>query len=183
MQSRAATHWAARPRRQSYIGQKKHEFPEEDYPMAKVSALQTVNATIPEVWLSWDQFGTIDAFNPNLKRSFLLDGSAATGLGATRQCDFKDGKNYIRERIIEYRPEEMMKVDIYDGTVPLKSATAQINLAAKGVGQTEVTFTIDFKPKFGLLGKFLVPLMKPQFKKDITSLLKKNADFIEARTP
>lgn len=149
--------------------------------MAKVTVKQVVNASIADVWNSWDQFGTIDAFNPNLNRSFLLDGSAPTGLGATRQCDFKDGKNYIREKIIEYRPEETMKVDIYEGTVPLKKAVAQIHLARSGANKTIVTFIMEFKPKFGLLGALMVPLMKPQFKKDIGGLLKGNAQFVEAR--
>lgn len=148
--------------------------------MAKVSVKQTVNAMISDVWRSWDQFGSIDAFNPNLTRSFLLEGSAPTGIGAKRQCDFKDGKNHIKEEIIGYRPNDMMKVDIYDGTVPLKSATAQINLASLGGDRTAVTFTIEFTPKFGLIGKLLIPLMKPQFRKDISRLLEKNARFVEA---
>jgi hypothetical protein len=151
--------------------------------VAKVSVKQNVNAMISDVWRSWDQFGAIDAFNPNLTRSFLLNGRAPTGLGAKRQCDFKDGKNYIREEIIAYRPDEMMKVDIYDGTVPLKSATAQINLTSISASQTTVTFTMMFTPKFGLFGKLLIPLMKPQFAKDITRLLKKNAEFVEPAVP
>lgn len=73
-----------------------------------------------------------------------------------------------------------MKVDIYDGTVPLKKAAAQINLSRTNAGKTTVTFKMEFKPKFGLLGALLIPMMKPQFTKDIAGLLKKNAEFVEA---
>lgn len=147
--------------------------------MAKVSVKQIINATISDVWRSWDQFGTIDTFNPNLARSFLLDGSAPTGLGAKRQCDFKDGKNYIREEIVAYHPEDMMKVDIYDGTAPIKAATAEIKLTAVSANQTSIVFTIEFTPKFGFFGKLLIPLMKSQFRKDISGLLLKNAEYVQ----
>jgi hypothetical protein len=147
--------------------------------MARVVVDQIVKSPVSDVWQSWDKFGDIDAFNPNLKRSFLLEGSISTGLGATRQCDLADGKNYIREKIIAYSPEKSMKVEIYEGTVPLKSATAQIDFAALGPQKTQITFTIDFTPKFGPLGAFLIPMMKPQFKKDIGALLTKNAAFVE----
>lgn len=149
--------------------------------MALVAVEQMIDASVSEVWKAWDNFGGIDAFNPNLKRSFLLDGSAPSGVGATRQCDFADGKNYIRERIIAYKHENYMKVDIYEGTVPLKEATAQIELSPVSAGKTRLRFTIRFVPKFGLLGRFLIPMMKPQFRKDITALLVKNATFVEAR--
>jgi hypothetical protein len=72
--------------------------------MARVVVEQIFKSPISDVWKSWDKFGDIDAFNPNLKRSFLLEGSHSTGLGATRQCDLADGKNYIREKIIAYSP-------------------------------------------------------------------------------
>lgn len=150
--------------------------------MATVIVDKIINSSISKVWLSWDKFGDVDAFNPNLKRSFLLEGSAATGLGATRQCDFVDGKNYIREKVIAYAPEKSMKVDIYDGTVPLRTATAQIDLTALGPQKTKVTFTIIFTPKFGLFGALLIPIMKPQFRKDIGALLTKNAAFVESQS-
>jgi uncharacterized membrane protein len=46
-----------------------------------------VNAPIDQVWASWDKFGDIQDFNPNLNSSKLLTGSISTGVGAKRQCD------------------------------------------------------------------------------------------------
>ena len=68
--------------------------------MAVVVVDQTVEAPVADVWASWDAFADIVKFNPLLKDSYLLKDSADTGLGALRQCDFSDGKNYIREKII-----------------------------------------------------------------------------------
>lgn len=148
--------------------------------MAKVIVKSVVNAPVADVWSSWDDFGNIERFNPNIKKSFLIENSKDTGLGATRQCDFTDGKNYIQERIIEYIPQKKMVVDIYDGTVPLKSATAKIELNLAGEDMTEVVFTMNFVPKMGLIGRILIPIMKLQFRKDIGKLVGSNKTHVEA---
>ncbi|MXU66671.1 SRPBCC family protein [Oceanomicrobium pacificus] len=147
--------------------------------MATITVSRIVNAPVAEVWRSWDDFGTIDLFNPHLSRSFLLDEGAATGLGAKRQCDLKDGKNYIREEITAYVPERVMEIDIYDGTMPLRSAVARIEFEPLGPNRTEVQFTMRFTPKFGAIGRMMVPLMKRQFSKMLGDLLDGNAGYIE----
>ena len=147
--------------------------------MPIVTVKTVINAPASKVWEAWDDFGNIDRFNPNVKRSFLIGGSADTGLGATRQCDLADGRNHIKERIVEYIPHRSMVVDIYAGTIPLKSATAAIQLRALGGIQTELTFTMDFVPKMGLIGRLLAPLMKPQFRKQISGLVNANRAFVE----
>ena len=100
--------------------------------MARVIVRKTVNAHVSRVWDSWDAFGDIDRFNPHLKRSFLLPDSSATGLGAKRQCDMADGKNYVREKIIGYQPERRLEIDFFDGTMPLKSAKATFDFRETG---------------------------------------------------
>ncbi|SIT16471.1 Polyketide cyclase / dehydrase and lipid transport [Roseivivax lentus] len=140
-----------------------------------------IEAPVSKVWATWDNFGHIDKFNPNLKRSFLIDKSASTGLGAQRQCDLADGKNHVKERIVEYVPERLMVVDIYDGTIPLKSATARIALVPLATGRTELTFSLSFVPKLGVLGRIIGPLMKWQIRKQIAQLVAANRRFIEAR--
>ena len=147
--------------------------------MAKVSVTRTVDAPLDKLWASWDDFGAIYRFNPNLKGSFILDGSAKTGLGAERQCDLSDGKNYIQERIVEYAPHRRLVIDVYNGTLPLKSAVASFDLKSLGPDRSEVTMTMEFKPKFGLLGKLMVPMMKPQFRKLLGKLLDGNKAFVE----
>lgn len=147
--------------------------------MATVTVHRTVDAPASEVWTSWDDFGAIAAFNPNLSGSRLLPGSAPTGLGATRQCDLKDGRNHIRERITGYEPGRRMVVDIYEGTMPLKRAVATITLDDKGPRRTEVTMRMEFAPKFGPLGAAMVPLMRPQFRRMLRALLDGNAAYVE----
>ena len=149
--------------------------------MARVSATHIVEAPAEEVWKSWDDFGNISKFHPALKGSHLLD-TQATGLGAKRQCDMKDGKNHIRERIVDYVPNERMVIDIYDGTMPLKEAVATLTLQSSGTDRTIVRMDMEFTPKFGLLGGLMTPLMKPQFRGLLTSLLEANAAYVQGTT-
>lgn len=147
--------------------------------MPDVSVHRIVKASLKDVWASWDKFGAIARFNPNLNSSHLLPGSCETGRGAERQCNLADGKNYIRERIVDYAPQSRIVIDVYDGTLPLKSAKTTVSFRATGSKQTEVLMRMEFVPKMGLLGRTMVPMMKPQFKKLLNGLLKGNANFVE----
>lgn len=69
-------------------------------------------------------------------------------------------------------------VDICNGTMSLKRAKATISMRPVG-RQTELSFTMEFTPKMGLLGQILVPLMKPQFRKLLTKLVDGNKAYAE----
>ncbi|MEY8098617.1 SRPBCC family protein [Falsihalocynthiibacter sp. S25ZX9] len=147
--------------------------------MAKIILKQTYNAPADRVWKSWDTFGDIQIYNPNLNSSSLINNSKETGLGAERRCDFSDGKNHVLERIIAYKAGESMEVDIYDGTVPLKRAVAGLIVKSLSPSRSELTFTMDFTPKFGLLGALMIPMMKAQFRGVLAKLLAANKDYVE----
>lgn len=151
--------------------------------MAKVTVERTVNAPVAKVWEAWDDFGNIARFNPGIAASRLINNSAETGLDAQRQCDFTaDGKQYIRERVIGYQPQKQLRIDIYEGTVPLKEAQATIDFEALGPEQTRVRFTMEFTPKMGLLGTLMVPMMKTKFAKMLGGLLDANAAYVTKGT-
>lgn len=138
-----------------------------------------VNAPIDEVWASWDKFGDIEDFNPNLKASKLLTGSPVTGIGAKRQCDLLDGKSTIYEEIIGYAPQEHMIVLMYDGDVPLKRSTIRFDFESVAANRTKLLVHAEFEMKYGLLGKLLGPMAKLQLGKAFESLLAGNAQFVE----
>ena len=148
--------------------------------MARVTVTRRINAPIEDVWKTWDDFGNIFRFNPNLKHSRLLsDPGKPTGVGTERQCDFADGKNWIRERILEYRPMKSLKVDVYDGTMPLKSMVATITFEEVRTGRTRIRMSADFELKMGLIGKLMTPLMRRQFRPMLQALLDCNAAHVE----
>lgn len=146
--------------------------------MANVTVYRTIYAPIDQVWRSWDDFGNIYKFNPNLTHSRLLSSSPLTGKGAKRQCDINDGKNWIREEVVEYVPQKRMTLNIYEGTMSLKNAIATIRFRKVTANRTEVSMVLDFEPKGGLLGKLMLPIMKPKFEKMLNALLAGNDAFV-----
>ncbi len=150
--------------------------------MPNVKVTQLVNAPAEQVWKAWDDFANINDFNPNLSASFLIDDSAPTGLGAQRQCDMADGKNYLREKIVGYTPGRQLVVDIYESSMPLKSAQATITVEPIQQGKSRVTMEMQFVPGMGILGKLMAPMMKSKFSNMLGQLLKSNAEMVEGKS-
>ena len=147
--------------------------------MQTVSVTETINAPITDVWNSIDDYANIDQFNPNLTKSFLINGSAPTGLGAERQCDLIDGKNYVREKIVGYETNRRFAVDIYEASVPIKQAEVEFTFRAISETRSELTMTMNFEPKFGLLNAVMGPMMKGPMRKSMAGLLAGNKAFVE----
>ncbi|MGR3659589.1 MAG: SRPBCC family protein [Paracoccaceae bacterium] len=122
--------------------------------MASIRETLTSSATPATIWPLLANFGAIDVFNPALKQSFLLEGSPDRGLGALRQCDMVDGKNYIRERVTNWEEGKTYTVDIYEGTLPMKSMQATLAVESDDGGSL-LSMQFDYTPKFGLLGRLM----------------------------
>ncbi len=146
--------------------------------METINVKKVIDAPVEKVWESWDDFGNIYKFNPGINASRLL-GEDSTGIGAKRECDLKDGKNWVRERIVEYVPLKKMRISIYESSMPIKTMTATVTFRSIGDAKTEVDFTAEFEPKMGFLGKLMAPLMKRQFRPLLASMLDGNAEYVE----
>ena len=148
--------------------------------MATLTISKHVDAPVQDDWNSWDDFGNIYKFNPALKHSRLLsDEKVPTGVGSERHCDMADNKNWVRERVIDYRPMKSIKLDVYDGSLPLKSMVATFSFRKISEQETGVQMQVEFEPKFGALGKMMAPMMKRQFRPLLQSLLDCNAAHVE----
>lgn len=146
--------------------------------MQTINVTKIINAPVEQVWESWDDFGNIYKFNPSITASRLL-GEDSTGIGAKRECELKDGKNWLREKIVDYVPLKRMRIDIYESSMPIKTMSATVTFRAITDAKTEVAFTAEFEPKMGFLGKLMAPLMKRQFRPMLASMLDGNADYVE----
>lgn len=147
--------------------------------MVSITVQKIVNAPLKDVWDSWDDYANIHKFHPGLNSSYLLEEKQETGLGALRQCEFTDGKTYLKEKITRYDTQENMTIEIYGTNAPIKDASASFDFIALGPAITRVTMTMNFTPKMGLLGKMMTPLMKWQFSKGLMGLLEGNAAYVE----
>ncbi|MEM9189738.1 MAG: SRPBCC family protein [Myxococcota bacterium] len=140
--------------------------------MTEISMTREIDAPAAAVWKVLSDFGQIAAWNPNLKKSYLVDGSAPSGTGAVRQCDMVDGKNWIRERIVDWKDGESYSVDIYEGTMPLKVAKATLGVRPAGADRAEAYMTIAYEPKFGPIGTMMdVLMMRSMMRKSVDNLL------------
>ena len=147
--------------------------------MATFTLTQRVNAPIDTTWSLWDDYGNIDIFHPGLSQSFLLDSSPQTGVGAKRQCDMSDGKNWIKEEIIEYEKGSKIVLNAYEGTMPLKKAVAGFYFKAINMKETQITFVMNFETKMGILGKLMTPMIKGKLSKVMMGVLQSSADHAE----
>ncbi len=110
------------------------------------------------VWALLKDFQHIDAFNPNLSRSSHIGGTPLEGIGAERRCELKDGRNWIEERVIDWRPDESYTVEIYAGTMPIHNVRTTLAVTRNDAGSRAV-MKISYTPKLGLLGRLLDHLL------------------------
>lgn len=138
--------------------------------MRTVLATRTIDLEQTQLWNILDDFGGIYRFHPAVERSPLL-GRQRSGLGARRRCEFYDGSQVVEE-IIDYQPGQQLTVDIVEGSLPLEQAQGTIALAPLQDGGTEVSFRIDYKPKYGPLGAVMDALvMRRSFRKLLARVL------------
>lgn len=139
-----------------------------------------IQAPREKVWDSWDRFGDIVRFNKGLRASALVQGSPATGKGARRKCDLKNGKSFLCEEITDYREQEKMEISVYDSNLPVKSIRLLLTFSAPTATTTQITASVDFTMKFGLLGRLMKIPARKEFTGDISRLLQGNKLFNEA---
>jgi len=133
--------------------------------MATIHVEISSNASAKNCWKLLQDYKNIDFFNPFVKNSFLLDESQETGVGALRQCDFTDGKNFIKERIIDWQVGKSFTVDIYESTMPVDKLHSSLGITPSPFG-TQFYMHVEYTPKWGILGAILNQIaMKGQFKK------------------
>lgn len=138
-----------------------------------------INAPIGDVWSSWNDFANIYKFNPGVESSRLLSaGEVATSVGVRRECELSDGKNWLREEIVEYTEQRRLKIEVYESSMPLKSMFVTFDFETTPADGTEVTMTSEFEPGLGIVGKLIAPLMNRQIRKMSMALLDGNADYV-----
>ena len=139
--------------------------------MTNISVTRKTKASPEACWDLLSDFANIDFFNPGVKESRLLNGSSERGVGAVRQCDLTDGKNFIRERIIDWQEGKSYTVSIYEGTMPLKNTVATLKIEPDGAG-TILAMEMEYIPKFGPLGALMnVVMLRRMMEKSMRSVV------------
>ncbi|MFT4627943.1 MAG: ribosome-associated toxin RatA of RatAB toxin-antitoxin module [Myxococcota bacterium] len=120
-------------------------------------AVRVVRASPEAVWAIVSDVTTVAQYHPSVATADLLSASA-TGLGATRRCNFHDGSS-VREEVVDVSEGRRVRLALSEFSVPMKRLEAEISLAPAPGGHTEVTFEIAFVIKGGALGQLMGALV------------------------
>lgn len=139
--------------------------------MHNVTVKREINHDVGSVWDVLDDFGSVHKYNPGVKTSSII-GNKQTGMGAKRACDFYDGSS-LKETIIKYTPNQGYSFALSEFSLPLKQATSHFKVAPLRNGNSELTVTLEFQPKFGPVGWLMAKLlMRPMLTKALQGLTK-----------
>lgn len=151
--------------------------------MPTITVTRKSKASAARVWDLMSDFGAIDAFNPTLKESHLLDGSCEIGLGAERQCTLKDGKNYIHERVVDWQEGRSYRIEVFGGTMPLEDIVAELAVQPVDAGSI-LRMTMRYHPRWGLIGRLVEPvLLRPMMRHTMRKVIGGLAEKAEAAPP
>lgn len=148
--------------------------------MPTITVTRKTQASPVRAWDLMSDFGAIDAFNPTLKESHLLDGSCEIGLGAERQCTLKDGRNYIHERVVDWQEGRSYRIEVFGGTMPLDDLQAELAVEPSGTGAL-LRMTMTYRPRWGLAGRLVEPvLLRPTLRRTMRKMIDGLAEKAEA---
>jgi len=96
----------------------------------------------------------IDDFAPLVKSvDALTDGEDR--VGSKRRCHFEDG-NFLVEEVTEWEANHRYRVRLSEtAPMPLGEAYAELSIKPQGSGQTQVTWSMDYRVKYGPFGWIL----------------------------
>jgi ribosome-associated toxin RatA of RatAB toxin-antitoxin module len=129
----------------------------------RIQRTRIVNAASAPTWTAVSEMKAVRDWHPNVASVSLLS-EHNSGVGASRRVHFQDG-NSVVETVTEESEREFVSVAMTELPL-LDEAVVTISMKEQSVGQTEVTFTVDYTVKYGPLGWLMNALMmKRVFKK------------------
>ena len=138
-----------------------------------------ISATSDAIWAVIGRFMHIDDFAPQVKSVEPLT-TGADGVGSKRRCHFDNGTSLVEE-VIAWKPNQSYRVRLSEmDAMPLHHAEAELSLPPTLNGQTRVTWSMDYRVKFGPLGWVLgQTMMKLMMGKILDGNLRGLADKVQ----
>lgn len=143
--------------------------------MTNLSFNITVDASKEKAWKTLADFAGISIFHPAVPKSYAINGTADTGLGAERRCELSDdGAKFVDERIVRFVDGKEYDVEIYGGNQipPINNFIVTIGLESVTSNQTRIYLRANYQPKFGPIGAVMNMMMiKPFLNKVMNGIL------------
>lgn len=116
-----------------------------------------IDAPLEKIWAILSNIEELDQYDPTVKKSVVIS-QMKSGIGAKRKVDMQDGKNWFEEQCTLWRPMEALTYELTACSFPIHSLKHSYNFEKVG-SQTKVKQVMEYRVKFGLLGKILDTLM------------------------
>lgn len=121
-----------------------------------------IPATSDAIWAVIGRFMHINEFAPQIASVDALT-TGDNGIGSKRRCHFENGTSLVEE-VIAWKVNHSYRVRLSEmDAMPLKQAEAELSLTPMLNGHTRVTWSFDYRVKFGplgwLLGQTMMKLM------------------------
>lgn len=126
--------------------------------MSVITVSHEVASPVSQVWAVLSDWGGVHRFSAGVESSPINAGSPSRGVGAERTCHLYDG-NHIQERVTESIEEQKLSLEVFDTSMPIKTAAASFALVPLKSGGTRVTMTMDYVVKYGPLGAIMDAVM------------------------
>lgn len=148
--------------------------------MAQITTMRTFAASPDELWSVLADYPNICTWNSGVKHSFATS-DATSGVGARRHCDLSPF-GALEETVEVWDESRRLTISI-DSASKLPIASGRADFAMKPIGNgTRLDFTYDYDPKFGPVGRMLVPALNKQLAKGFEGFMDDLETAVAART-
>ncbi|MCZ6898723.1 MAG: SRPBCC family protein [Bacteroidetes bacterium] len=140
--------------------------------MTKFKKQVTINASKQSVWKIISNLGDIYKFNPGVSKSYYTT-DEVEGVGAARICELLPaGKILETVKSWEDGSGFVLQIDPIEKAPPVKDFTGHFQLKEINLNSTNVSLTVSYEMKLGLVGDILNKVMiKSKLEKGIDALL------------
>lgn len=129
----------------------------------QVQRTHLVHAPLAPTWTAVSEMEAVVDWHPNVARARILS-DHSSGVGAARRVEFQDG-NSVVETVIEESEGEFTTIEMTELPL-LDKAVVTIRMKGTSSDETEVTFSVDYRVKYGPIGWLMgMLMMKRAFKK------------------
>ena len=155
--------------------------------MATLNFETTVNVGKEKAWDLLADFAGVSIFHPMVPKSYAINGTDDTGLGAERRCELNhDGSKFVEERIVRFDEGHEYDVEIYGGNQvpPVNDFLVTLGVQSINTNQTRVYMRANYQPKWGIIGATMNRVMiAPFLKKVLPGILAGFRHHIETGQP
>jgi uncharacterized membrane protein len=145
--------------------------------MGKLHHEIAIDAPAAEVWQVLADLEQVQHYNPVVAQARYVS-SNREGVGAARRCEFKP-KGFSVERVIEWRPEELLGLEVLESSWPLKSSRWWTTLSRQD-GRTYVSQDLEYEPKWGVLGRAMdAAMMRRKMDQVVADIFQGLKQFVE----